>query len=299
MRNIDTIHIELTDNCNLNCNYCYQKYSKNKTTNVNSLYMSQLDTIKNSDVFSVNITGGEPTIDSRLYDLAEMFANNKKVTITTNGIERINQLDAFHSIIVSVDGFLNEMNLNRNINSQQYELILENILFYLDAGKHVQLNMVITKQTMYQFGEFVRSNQFGNRLIYSIIVVSDKTLDKCFIINDPMSLNFIINEINEIYQYFNYHIQLKSNLMTKQTFIDTFSEEYPITYFVTYSIPNNKYVYVNREFDEYDVLCQNYDTISKKITVEIIHKLNQLNSNDIFNPYSLAELIHNNNLSGV
>ena len=70
MRNIDTIHIELTDKCNLNCNYCYQKYRKNKGANVNLSYMPQLDVIKNSDVFSVNITGGEPTIDNRLYDLA-------------------------------------------------------------------------------------------------------------------------------------------------------------------------------------------------------------------------------------
>ena len=227
--------------------------------------------------------------------LAEMFTNNKNVTITTNGIERINPLDGFNSIIISMDGFLNEMNLNRNINKHQYELIVENILCYLEAGKNVQLNMVITRQTMYQFGDFIRSNQFGNRLSYSIIVVSDKTLDKRFTITDPMDLSFIVNETNEIYKYFNYHIQLKSNLMTKQTFIDTFSEEYPITYFVTYSIPDNKYVYVNREFDEYEDLCQNYDAISKKITVEIIREISQFRPEDLFNPYSLAESVHVNN----
>lgn len=300
MKNIDTIHIEITDKCNLSCHYCYQKYNTNKYfAYANSTCESQLNIIKNSDIFSVNITGGEPTLDNRLYNITKLFANDKNVTITTNGIKRINSLDGFNTIIVSMDGFLNEMILNRNIDEHQYELIEKNISYYLDAGKNVQLNVVITKQSMHQFGDFIKNNRFGNRLSYSIIVVSDKTLDTRFIIEDQDSLNFIENEIIEIYKFYDYHIQLKSNLMTKATFIDTFSEEYPITFFVTYSMPNNKYVYINEEFAEYEDLCRCYDILSKKITDKIIRRLEPLKPKDFFNPYSLAELVHDKNFCEV
>ena len=291
MKNIDTIHIELTDMCNLNCNYCYHMYYKNKSVNVNSTYMSQLDAIKNSDISSINITGGEPTLEDKLYDLADIFVKCKNIAVTTNGIKRLITLDMFNTIIVSIDGYLNEMTLNRNVSKHQYEKIIENISYYLDAGKNIQLNIVITKNNIKQFSDFIKSNKFGNRLSYSIVVVSDKTLNKHFVIEDQSELNYIGSEIFNIYKDCDYHIKIKSNLMTKANFIDTFSMDYPITYFITYSLPRNKYKYINGEFDEYDDMFQSYNSISQNITKEIIVKLDKLKSNDFFNPYSLAEII--------
>lgn len=294
MRNIDTIHIELTDRCNLNCNYCYRKYKNNRVfLDENPFDKTQFDIIKNSSIFSVNFTGGEPTLDDRLLGLTEtLSSSNKNITVTTNGIKRIESLESINTIIVSVDGFFSEMNLNRNVNQHQYKLISENISYYLNSGKKVQLNLVITKYNLHHFSDFIKNNRFGNSLSYSIIVVSSKTLDKNFVLDNNVDYKYIQREMFELYKFFNYHIQLKSNLMTKASFIDTFSKEYPISFFVTYSTYRNRFVYVNEEFKKFEDLCQSYDSISQKITEEIIRKLEPLDSNDLFNPYSLAELVH-------
>ena len=295
MKNIDTIHIELTDKCNLSCNYCYQKYLEQcDISNTDSFKESELDIIRNSSVISVNFTGGEPTLySSRLFTLAKAFSiSGKNIVVTTNGLERIESLEHINTIVVSLDGFFAEMNFNRNVNRHQYELIVDNILYYLSNGVNVQLNIVITRYNLHQFGNFIKTNQFGNDVSYSVIVVSDKTVDKDYIVSDIDDYRFIANEILDIYKFFNYHIKLRSNLMTKSSFIDTFSKEFPITFFTTYSVPTNKYRYVTNEFDGFDILCENYHTISQIITEEIIKMLYNLNSDDWFNPYSWAELIN-------
>lgn len=295
MKNIDTIHIELTDKCNLSCNYCYQRYlGQHDVPNTDSFNGSELDIIKNSSITSVNFTGGEPTLyGSGLFPLVKTFsASGKNIVVTTNGLERIESLEHINTIVVSLDGFFAEMNANRNVKPRQYELIVDNILYYLSNGVNVQLNIVITRYNLHQFGNFIKTNQFGDGVSYSIIVVSDKTVDKNFVVSDTDDYRFIANEIFDIYKFFKYHIKLRSNLMTKSSFIDTFSKEFPITFFTTYSVPTNKYRYVTNEFKGFDALCKSYYTTSQMITEEIIKRLCDLNSNDWFNPYSWAELIN-------
>lgn len=294
MKNIDTLHIELTDKCNLSCNYCYQRYlGQSDLPNSNSFKKSELDIIKNSSINSVNFTGGEPTLcGTELFTLAKAFSESgKNIVVTTNGLKRIASLEYINTIVVSLDGFFTEMNSNRNVNLQQYKLIIDNILYYLKNGINVQLNIVITRYNLHKFSNFIKTNQFGDSVSYSVIVVSDKTVDKNFVVSDTDDYCFIANEIFDMYKFFNYHIKLRSNLMTKSSFIDTFSKEFPITFFATYSVPTNQYRYVTNEFNGLDALCKSYYTTSQMITEEIIRGLCNLNSDDWFNPYSWAELI--------
>lgn len=294
MKNIDTLHIELTDKCNLSCNYCYQRYlGQSDLPNSNSFKKSEFDIIKNSSINSVNFTGGEPTLcGTELFTLAKVFSESgKNIVVTTNGLKRIASLEYINTIVVSLDGFFTEMNSNRNVNLQQYKLIIDNILYYLKNGINVQLNIVITRYNLHKFSNFIKTNQFGDSVSYSVIVVSDKTVDKNLVVSDTDDYRFIANEIFDIYKFFNYHIKLRSNLMPKSSFIDTFSNEFPITFFSTYSVPTNKYRYVTNEFNRFDALCKSYYITSQMITEEIIRRLCNLNSDDWFNPYSWAELI--------
>lgn len=294
MKNINTLHIELTDKCNLSCNYCYQKYlGQSYVPNTNFFKDSELNIIKNSSINSINLTGGEPTLcDTELFKLAKVFSERgKNIVVTTNGLKRIASLEYINTIVVSLDGFFTEMNSNRNVSLQQYKLIIDNILYYLKNGINVQLNIVITRYNLHKFSHFIKTNQFGNSVSYSVIVVSDKTVDKNFVVSDIGDYRFIANEIFDIYKFFNYHIKLRSNLMTKSSFIDTFSKKFPITFFATYSVPTNKYRYVTNEFNGLDALYKSYYTTSQMITEEIIRRLCNLNSDDWFNPYSWAELI--------
>ena len=159
MKNINTLHIELTDKCNLSCNYCYQKYlGQSYVPNTNFFKDSELNIIKNSSINSINLTGGEPTLcDTELFKLAKVFSERgKNIVVTTNGLKRIASLEYINTIVVSLDGFFTEMNSNRNVSLQQYKLIIDNILYYLKNGINVQLNIVITRYNLHKFSHFIK-----------------------------------------------------------------------------------------------------------------------------------------------
>lgn len=78
--------IEITTNCNKNCKFCYNNFSKH--TNGKEISLEQLCFIKNilkrENISKIAFTGGEPLIYSKLDAALELF-DDFEITIITNG----------------------------------------------------------------------------------------------------------------------------------------------------------------------------------------------------------------------
>lgn len=116
--------IDLSNNCNLNCPYCYVEKagSMNKKKNSNELsfenYKRTIDKLAAAGAKTINIIGaGEPTIDSDFRKIAEYIRSlDINLLVATNGIEIaksdslvpfLNDIEA--SIVLKVNSFNNKL----------------------------------------------------------------------------------------------------------------------------------------------------------------------------------------------
>ncbi|MBN2880588.1 radical SAM protein [Candidatus Woesearchaeota archaeon] len=81
--------LEITYDCNLNCEFCMNKNSKQTQ---NELTTDEIKTnikiLKNNDIQTIRFTGGEPTIRKDIWDLIEYAKELQlKVLLNTNGLK--------------------------------------------------------------------------------------------------------------------------------------------------------------------------------------------------------------------
>lgn len=86
MRNV---HLKLTDRCNASCWFCIERHShikENKEAFIESLARLLDQMAFQNSLFTVTITGGEPTICNYLQDVLDILSKyNVFVTMNTNG----------------------------------------------------------------------------------------------------------------------------------------------------------------------------------------------------------------------
>lgn len=117
------IYYDITYNCNLNCDYCYnieRKHDKNKILTQSERYRI-IDKMKENGIKKLSIAGGEPFIDSGLFEfISYAFKSGINVSMTTNGtLIRTKELEFLKknyltNLTVSIDGIEEEENCSRN-----------------------------------------------------------------------------------------------------------------------------------------------------------------------------------------
>lgn len=211
------INIKITNNCNLNCHYCFERNMNFFETINNEKYLNHsqlsnlLSIVNTPEIKGVVITGGEPTISEFFYPIVELF-KNKKIYILTNGIRRIeksilNNLE----IIVSVDGDQKVMEKNRLINSYVYNQLLQNIEYYVRYAKNVGIASLITKnRTIYDcvsLFEHFKNNAYFKINIPSIYFSPPEI---CLSSYDMRNL---MNDIENVIESYNFKLNLTHSLM--------------------------------------------------------------------------------------
>ena len=134
--------IYLTDACNLNCKYCYEKNMHyNREISFENMKKIIDTEIKNKSKESIiTFFGGEPLLKKDLiYDIVEYIKSKKSKTkflynMTTNGVliddEFVNffENNDFISLSISIDGAADSQNENRITKNGKatYELVAQN-----------------------------------------------------------------------------------------------------------------------------------------------------------------------------
>jgi molybdenum cofactor biosynthesis enzyme MoaA len=113
------LHLKTTDLCNAKCDFCVEKSHRNDKANPDQFLKNtelMLNEMQNQGIlFSVSVTGGEPTICGFLGELLDILSrfDIHFLTMNTNGIELkkySKQLSQFNAIDISRHGFNDDEN---------------------------------------------------------------------------------------------------------------------------------------------------------------------------------------------
>lgn len=185
-RNIDYMRISITDRCNLRCRYCMpdgiKLCSHDDILSFDEIVMVCREAIK-LGIVNFKITGGEPLVRRNCHELIKkIYALDgvKEVTLTTNGILLVDQLDdlmkaGIKSINISLDSL--DRNKYREITGfDELDRVLEAIEKSIEKGAKVKINAVL------------HDRDFANDFLSLIALAQKYPIDVRFIEMMPIGL---------------------------------------------------------------------------------------------------------------
>ena len=172
------VYLLLSENCNLNCSYCFE-HKKEKQNMSMKVLKDSLKFIENKPIKSIVLFGGEPTLNEEaiLYCLENI--KDKHVLIVTNGLytsEKI--LNAVKNndkavVQVSIDGNYETMK-DRVLNKEQFDQIIGNLKKYQSVCQKTCIHMTFTKSNIYSLYEnFMFCANLGVKHITSTLNAND------------------------------------------------------------------------------------------------------------------------------
>ena len=149
----DTVILMLTKRCNLSCDFCDVRNSNEDISFQDTIRI--IDNISQLGITWLIITGGEPFLHSRLFDIIKYAKNiNLKTSINTNGSLICENIDKIRDsqvdmISISLDGIgptHDELRRSRGL----YEKVKNGILELNKIGQNISINFVITNQNVHE-----------------------------------------------------------------------------------------------------------------------------------------------------
>ena len=168
---VNYVLFDLTNKCNLQCKHCYK---------TNNIFDDELDpdfclTVfddlrKNNGTGNVVLSGGEPSLYSRLEELVRgLRRRDASIKLNTNGLIipqfLVEQPYNKMRVQVSLDGYSQESYAEiRGIDA--FDRVCKNAVLMKDAGLNVSFRTTITRNNIYHYTEFVAiSENLGIPLI--------------------------------------------------------------------------------------------------------------------------------------
>jgi len=224
-------YINLTSKCNLRCRHCFGDYSiQNKNELTFKEWKSVINDIKNSKVFFVNISGGEPT-QSPYFKGFIKYLSKKGIhfILTTNGVFSkevrnfiIKNKEYLTGIKISLDGpdaeshgFI-RLDSTGKYNPNLFKITLDNIFFFRKHKIPITIATVLHKENIKKINKF-------QELIKKINPIS-------WFISPIVPLGRAIsNDISEVYEYFDLNFWNDLFIKNKEKRINTRLIDLPIS----------------------------------------------------------------------
>lgn len=225
--------ILLSYNCNLDCNYCYQK-NKPKNNLDNNILLKRLNDLKNKldnneiNKLYLSLFGGEPTLNREGIELIyETFKdyNNVYYSIISNGLlvneEYINlfkKFNNFEEFTVSIDGraYGNRERCNETLT----EKTINNIKLLIENNFKVELYMTIGTYNIDSIIDDIKYfiDEVGVSIITPSFIGCEREQDEDFKITLAQKKEFI----EGLYPYYKQH---ESNFRINDSFCVNYLEE--------------------------------------------------------------------------
>ena len=137
------IYIEITNNCNLNCNFCIKNKRKNEFITIEK-FNTLLDRIKNNTNYLYFHVLGEPLMHPKINELINIASKNFSINITTNGylINRIKNNTNIRQINISLHSYDEKY----NISLKKY---LDNIFNTIDNFNNTYISLRLWVKNKY------------------------------------------------------------------------------------------------------------------------------------------------------
>ena len=217
--------VEITQNCNMKCSYCYIKtrtksdaiMDKKYIDAIHSFYTrfsSKLSSINNTSI--INITGGETLINNESVDIINYIAkiwHRSKLVIFTNGINILKYYDnlplnSIKEVRVSLDGvkkiYIEGEYFINDDECQNFDKIIAGIKKLLDNGVSVRIVTVLSKYNYKEYSNLIsllereKISQMPN-YIHEYDVVHDFTND--------LDMDESFNNVKDVFEIQEYLLQ--------------------------------------------------------------------------------------------
>jgi len=148
---IPMVFIRLTG-CNLRCTYCDTKYAYTEGQEMSIKKI--INTVKNFRIKFVEITGGEPLLQTEVYELMDELVKNYNVLLETNGSLSIEKVNSKIKVIMDIK------TPGSGMSDKNY---LENLNF---LKKKDEVKFVLTDRNDYDWAkDFIKKNNINVREI--------------------------------------------------------------------------------------------------------------------------------------
>jgi len=210
------VDFELTYDCNLNCEFCYNtegekgaKYTKSEEDDKRKLDKRKevIDEILNIGVSHLVFTGGEPFLDSQLLDLIEyaksrdiyISINTNGTLITENLAKILKRLKILGVLITLQGGSALEHDIQTRVKGS-WEKTLLGLKYLKNEGVNITINMTVTKNNFKLVKNVARiANKFNaNFSISRFIPTSKKSKNLELSLPDLNELKHIIGDMDNI-----------------------------------------------------------------------------------------------------
>ena len=178
---------EITNNCNFKCPHCraYEKLTVDDEQIENKI----IDELIKNDILTVNISGGEPLLNPRVFEIIQKLSNaNIYVGISTNGWlykeKRKKLLEAGLKFIqVSLDGDKMLHEKFRGVEGS-YERAVDTLKQAKKDGLFTQMNVTITSENLKTLEwNYNKALEIGvDKILYRRVVSAGKAVENNYII---------------------------------------------------------------------------------------------------------------------
>ena len=178
---------EITNNCNFKCPHCraYEEFTVDDEQIENKI----IDELIKNDILTVNISGGEPLLNPRIFEIIQRLSNaNMYVGISTNGWlykeKRKKLLEAGLKFIqVSLDGDKMLHEKFRGVEGS-YERAVDTLKQAKKDGLFTQMNVTITSENLKTLEwNYNKALEIGvDKILYRRVVSAGKAVENDYII---------------------------------------------------------------------------------------------------------------------
>ena len=173
------IAIELTNRCNLNCEYCYNSSSPFQNTFIPKDKLECIIKMFKGKTKEIQLIGGEPLLYPDIDEIISAFTEHFNVSLTTNGVNinklSIDTIKKLDSIIISIYGY----------NHDSFALFTKNNVFnrfeksldFLHSNKiPYAAAITITKENFLEIEKYIEQliNWHTPKVVFGLPVVSGR-----------------------------------------------------------------------------------------------------------------------------
>ena len=197
---LERLTVHLTEGCNLGCEYCNMRFSKNQMG----------ETLAKKIVFEyremggkiIHFTGGEPTIVPYFESVCK-YAKflGLQVSSNTNAVQRVD-VSSIDKLKASFDTAAPD-EFNRTVGAPVFDKVVENMKYYSEqmAGKMLSITAVLNRKTYPHMLELARFVQ-ENFKVYNLYFSNYKGSNPEFAFTEAEIEDMFANYIPKVLAYF-------------------------------------------------------------------------------------------------
>lgn len=251
--NINSAYIELTSNCNLKCLHCYHEDINTQHTLDSDIIDKLLSDLEDCGCKSIVLSGGEPFLYNKLFDIIDQYHSIFEITIVTNATllsrEYIELLEnKIKGIQISIDGTSEEENDSIR-GFGVYQKVKKSLLLLSETSIDTIVRTTITNNRFNNIDLYIKSLiELGvNRINFQVLnTVGRAKNNKIDLEVDAATLTEVINNVKSCSQKYDIDIEVPSMGLGYCPILDNKSFNIKINYCGN--------VYLCQRFDEKNIL---------------------------------------------